>query len=101
MAAGQSFQFIDRADRQVENARIGPAKECDFFHMTLDMPLRVRALSEQDHIAGAIASRWQSVALQHDRSLQDHDRLVNIIVPVELAFTARPDHRPGGTTRAL
>ena len=88
MAAGQSLQFIDGADRQVENARIGPAKECDFFHMTFDMPLRMRALSEQDHIAGAIAGRWEPVTLQHDRPLEDHDRLVNIIVPVELAFTA-------------
>jgi 3-oxoacyl-[acyl-carrier protein] reductase len=56
----------------------------DLLHITLDMPFGLRTLAEKNHAIDAIALRRHALALEYDRSFEDHDRLVEIILPVEL-----------------
>src|SRR5260370_22814028 len=58
------------------------------------MPFGARTGGEQDHVPNAITLRRYDIALNHDRSFEDHDGLVEIVVPVELALGAGPDQRP-------
>src|SRR3984957_2307844 len=64
------------------------------------MPFGVRTVAEKDHVTNAIPLRRHTLALEHDRSFEDHDGLVEIVVPVELAFGAGPDQGPGSVACA-
>src|SRR5258705_14013879 len=99
-AKNMRFNFVEGADGQTEPERVGLAEEGDLLHMALDMPFGVRPVAEKDHVADAIALRRHALALEHDRSFEDHDGLIDIVVPVELAFGAGPDQRAGSAIRA-
>jgi hypothetical protein len=94
------LELVDGASGQTEQERIGLAEDGDLLHIALDMPFGVGTVAENDHVTDAVALRWHALALQHDRSFVDHDGLVNIIVPVELALGAGPDHGCGSAVRA-
>ena len=68
--------------------------------MVLDMPFDVRTVAEQDHVTDAIAPRRHALALEHDRSFEDHDGFVDIVVPVEFALGAGPDQGLGSAACA-
>src|SRR5207247_3414696 len=88
------------ADGETEPKRIGLAAEGDLLHIALDMPFGVRTVAEKDHVTDAIALRWHAFALEHDRSFEDHDGLVDIVVPIELALGAGPDQCRGSAACA-
>src|ERR1700738_1882388 len=64
------------------------------------MPFGVRTVAKKDYVTNAIALRRHTLALEHDRSFEDHNGLVEIVVPVELAFGAGPDQGPGSVAYA-
>jgi hypothetical protein len=64
------------------------------------MPFGVRTVAEKDHVTDAIALRRHALALEHDRSFEDHDGLLAIVVPVELALGTGPDQGRGSAARA-
>ena len=65
------------------------------------MPFGVRTGAEKDHVTDAIALRRHALALEHDRSFEDHDGFVYIVVPFELAFGAGPDQGCGSAVCAV
>ena len=69
--------------------------------MALDMPFGMRAVFEEDDVARTMAGRAHRVVFNDARSLEDQDRLIEIIVPVEPTFATLPDHRGGEPVRAL
>src|SRR5665213_2793174 len=65
------------------------------------MPSGMGAVPEEHDVAGAVTGRRHIVAVEHDRAFQDQDGLVEIIVPVELALAALPDHGGSHPVRTL
>src|ERR1700730_13656259 len=84
----------------MEPERIGLAAEGDLLHIARHMPVGVRTFAEKDRVIDAIALRRHALALEHDRSFEDHYGLVEIVKPVELAPGAGPDQGLGRTVRA-
>ena len=68
--------------------------------MALDMPFGVRPVAEKITSPDAIALRRRALALELDRSFEDHDGLVDIVVLVEPALGAGPDQGHGSAVRA-
>src|SRR5687768_14068123 len=75
----QALQLVDGAYGQTEPKQIGLTEEGHLFHITLDMPFGVRTVPEKDHVTDSIALRRHAVALEYDRSFEDHDCLVGIV----------------------
>ena len=97
---GHPLKLVDGVDDETEPERIGLAAEGDLLHIALDMPFGMRTLAEKDHVTDAIALRRHALTLEHDRSFEDHDGLVEIVVPLELAFGAGPDQGLDSAARA-
>ena len=100
IAKGQSLELVDGSCGESNPQRIGLAQEGDLLHVAFDMPFGPCALPESDHIANAIAPRRYFLALEHDRSFEDQDRFVHIVVPVEFTLGAGPDQGYGGAACA-
>ena len=58
--------------------------EGDLLHIALNVPFSVRTVAENDNVPDAIALRRYAFAFEHDGSFEDQDRLVQIIVPLNL-----------------
>jgi hypothetical protein len=80
---------------KAEPDRVDLAAEGELLDIGLDMPAGMRAIPEEDHVAGAVARRLHGVAFEHDAAFEDQDRLVEIVIPVELAGGAMPDDGGG------
>jgi hypothetical protein len=65
-----------------------------FSDVTLDMPFGMCAFLEEDNVAWAVAGRMHRIIFKDDRAFEDQDRLVEIVIPIELPFAALPDHGP-------
>ena len=61
------------------------------FQVTLDMPLGMRAVLEEDDVSRTVRRGAHGVVLNHDGSFQDQDRRVEVLGPVELLFETAPD----------
>src|SRR6202166_607863 len=97
---GHPLKLVDGVDDESEPERIGLAAEGDLPHIVLDMPFGARTFAEKDRVIDAIALRRHALALEHDRSFEDHYGLVEIVKPVELAPGAGPDQGLGRTVPA-
>ena len=73
---------------------MGLPEERKLFDAALDMPFGVGALLEEDNVAGTVTGWTDRIAFKDDRALEDQDRFVEIVVPVEFPFAAFPDHGP-------
>jgi hypothetical protein len=94
------LQAVDAADSETEPDRIGPVAESDLLHIALNVPFNVRTAAEKDHVTDAIALRRHAFAFEDDRSFEDDDGLVEIVVPIEFALGASPDQGRSGSVRA-
>src|SRR6516162_6695258 len=95
------LQLEEYAHRKTQPDRLGLAAEGELPDMVLDMPNGMRTILEEDHVARAVAGRLDALALDHDAAVKDQDGLVEIVIPVELARGAVPDHGRGKSVRAL
>jgi hypothetical protein len=75
--------------------------ERKFSDVTLDMPFGMCVFLEEDDVARAVAGRRHRIVFKDDRAFEDQHRLVEIVVPVEFAFGALPDHGRCEPVRAL
>jgi hypothetical protein len=91
---GLSVELVDGTDGEAKAQRSGHLQEGELLHVTLDMPFGMRALAEDDDVTDAIAAWRHSRALEHNRSFDDQDRLVHVVIPVELAPGAGPNQGP-------
>src|SRR6185312_9120051 len=99
-----ALDLADHAECEAEPGRLRLAAESQLLDIPLDVPSGMRAVLEEDDVAGTIAGRAHVVVLEHDPAFQYQDGLVEIIIPVELARGALPDDRRSeaiGTPRQL
>ena len=87
------LELEEYQQRKAEPGRLGLAAEGQLPDPALDMPSRMRAIPEKDDVARDIAGRGHGIAFEHDGTVEDQHCPVEIIVPVEPAFAALPDHR--------
>src|SRR5271154_6697126 len=86
-----SLELVEYPQRKAENHRLGGPAERPLSDATLDMPSGMRAIPEEDDIAGAVARGLHGIVFKNDRAFENQDRLVEIIIPVELPLGAFPD----------
>src|SRR5882724_12157643 len=90
-----SLYLVDRPQRETQKKRLGRPAECELPDPALDMPFGMRAVLEEDDVARTVAGGTHGVVFKNYRALEDQDRLVEIIIPVEFALAALPDDGGG------
>ncbi len=77
------------------------AEEGQLADMRLDGPMDHGPGGEEHDVAGSEPPRRRVAVVEHDRSFEDVDRFVDVVVPHELPRRAVPDQRTGFPIAAL
>src|ERR1700730_8875951 len=71
-----SLDLGEGPQREAEKSRRGLAQERKLSDVAFDMPFCMRAVLEEDNVAGAVARRSHRIVFKNERALKDHASLV-------------------------